>query len=329
MSHRRARGAVVLALSIGLGSVVVIPTAVAAEPVYYLPAPEGTALVVSQGDTGAFRRTDGRVASERYALDFITPDEPEPFAVLAARGGTVIGQRAGMPGGRCTKPQSGPRPSCWRNVNYVLIDHGDGTSGLYLHLKRSQPIVRVGQVISAGQRIGTAGSSGWTDEVGLRFQVQPTPPWNAVGSGGWFETRSQPVSFSDPDVLTQRADGIPQTNDIIISGNTGPAFDPFRFRRRPMVVPASVPFEVGAERELSDAYDAGSSDGYGLHFAPEVEVPAVDQGRPLPSPGAGPIEATMGTEVRPLLRRHTRLRWLRDRVVSLAGTHGRDRVREW
>ena len=124
--------------------------------------------------------------------------------MLAARGGTIIGQRFSVRGGRCTRPDTGRRPDCWQNVNYVLIDHGDGTSGLYMHLRNGKPEVRTGRVVSAGQAIGTAGSSGWTDQVGVQFQLQTTPAWSDVGAAGWFQTRSLPVSFSDTDVLAQQ-----------------------------------------------------------------------------------------------------------------------------
>jgi hypothetical protein len=272
MRVRRSSIGASLILAIGLAGSSGIPAAGAGgEPSYLLPAPEGTALVVSQGNGDGVQRADGRVSAERYAFDFIARDDPERFPVVAARGGTVIGQRAGVRGGRCTEPQSGSRPACWRDVNYVLIDHGDGTSGLYLHLRRGDPIVRTGQVVSAGQRIGSAGSSGWTDEVGVRFQVQSTPAWNEVGRGGWFQTPSEPLSFSDADVLAQHPDGVPVTDDVVVSGNTGPRFEPFRFGRRPTGLPANVPLGAGAAADISASYDPGSSDGYGIHLAAPVE----------------------------------------------------------
>ncbi len=139
--------------------------------------------------------------------------------------------------------------------------------------------MRSGDVVSVGQPIGTAGSTGWTDDVGLRLPVQETPTWNEWGGGGWFETDSLPVSFSDPDLRAQRANGVPRTDDVVISGNPGPGFEPFRHWPRPAAVPASVPFAGGVEREISAAYEADSPDGYGLHFAaPEGVVTEV---RPL------------------------------------------------
>ncbi|MEA2027269.1 MAG: M23 family metallopeptidase, partial [Chloroflexota bacterium] len=269
MRHRQSSIVATLAVVLGLSGVVTAAPAIAAdEPIYYLPAPAETALIVSRGNGD----TDGRSARQDYAFDFVAADDPERFGVVAARGGTVIGTRVGLRGGRCTEPLDGRRPACWRDVNYVLIDHGDGTSALYMHLKRREPFVRRGDVVSVGQPIGVAGSSGWTDEVGLGFQLQVTPTWNDVGRGGWFLTESIPVAFADPDVTTQRIDGVPLADDIIISGNPGAGFEPFRFHRRPAGLPASVPFEVGVERDITAAYQADSPDGYGLHFAAPIEA---------------------------------------------------------
>jgi hypothetical protein len=222
-------------------------------------------------------------------------------------------------GGRCQESGTAQRPECWRDVNYVLIDHGDGTSGLYLHLTPGTLPVSSGDIVSAGQLIGTAGNSGWTDTIGLQFQVQRTPAWFEQGRGGWFLTESLPVAFSDPDVLAQHPDGVPVTGDSLTSGNPGPIREPFRLRRRPTDLPATVPFEVGAERDLTSAYDADSPDGYGVSFAPLVEpvqstVPSDGQpgfgasaqpdslGATSSSPGASPALPLTdeGTIVRPL-----------------------------
>lgn len=313
MSRQRASIVVSLAAVVALGGVGSIPVAAAEEPAYFLPAPESTNLVVTQGNNPGAGRADGRTSAERYAFDFGADGGPQRFPVLAARGGTVMGQRLNVRGGRCARPPENRRPNCWRDVNYVLIDHGDGTSGLYMHLRNGEPEVRTGRVVSAGQAIGTAGSSGWTDQVGVQFQLQTTPVWSDVGAAGWFQTRSLPVSFSDPDVLAQQPDGVPQSDDLVISGNPGSSFAPFRFRRRPTGLPANVPFESGVERAISAAYDADSPDGYGLHFAPEFELPqpdSFDPSAPLadadptetaePAATIGPVEPDPGTAVRPL-----------------------------
>ena len=195
------------------------------EPRYLLPAPAGDALRVTAGNNN----TTGRRGNERFAFDFaaaavpsddtVEPDAEEEdefdeatddvdpaFTVVAARGGTVLGQRPSVADGRCPQRSSGPRPDCWRAVNYVVIDHGDGTSGLYLHLRRGSTLVRRGDIVSAGTPIGVAGQSGWTNGIGLQFQVEETPSRADIGQPGWFLTRSLPVTFSDPSVTDAALD---------------------------------------------------------------------------------------------------------------------------
>lgn len=263
MLRRSTALGVILAAAVLSSGLAAAPMAAAEDPVYHLPAPAGATLSVRQGQGAG----PGRLPEERHAFDFVT-DGAERFEVVAARGGTVLSSRAGVVGGRCEEPLDGPPPDCWRNVNYLLIDHGDGTSALYTHLQRGSFRVRIGEVVAAGQPLGDAGRSGWTDHIGLGFQVQATPTWDVRGQGGWFLAESVPVSFADPDVLEQRPSGVPQTDDAVVSANEGPTFEPFRPRPRPPALPASVPFEDGVSRDLSAAYDANSPDGYGLHFAP-------------------------------------------------------------
>jgi hypothetical protein len=295
--HRRPRRSSALALVlviVGAGNVT--PAAIAAdEPAYALPAPAGTTLLVAQGNADAtFRGPD-----ERYAFDFTAADGSSSFPVVAARGGTVMATRGVARGGRCTEPSPRSRPDCWRDVNYVLIDHGDGTSGLYLHLERGRLPVRAGDVVSTGQPLGNAGDSGWTERVGLQFQVQRTPAWNQQGGGGWFLTESVPVSFADA--------GVPPTGSLVTSANPGPRRPAFRFERRPVDLPATLPFQIDADRSVAAAYDADSPDGYGLEFAPLVITPDVAVA-PAASPAAGdpggaaqpPAIVDPGTIVRPL-----------------------------
>ena len=265
------------------------------QPAYHLPAPAGSALLVRRGNGDQGFRT----TQEAYAFDFVAAEGPSRFPVTAARGGTVIGARSGVGGGRCQGNGNGQRPACWRAVNYVLIDHGDGTSGLYLHLRPGRLPVHSGEVVSAGQAIGTAGNSGWTDRIGLRFQVQRTPAWFEQGRGGWFLTQSLPVSFSDPDVLEVRPDGVPEAGDTFVSSSPEPLRPPFRLRRRPTDLPATVPFQVDADRRISGSYDADSPDGYGLHVAPLVEAAAPGSSNGALAPSNGTVNGAAATPTPP------------------------------
>jgi murein DD-endopeptidase MepM/ murein hydrolase activator NlpD len=54
--------------------------------------------------------------------------------------------------------------------NVVLVNLGDRYSALYAHLAR--PLVRIGEQLSVGQRIGVAGCTGWCTGTHLHFELR-------------------------------------------------------------------------------------------------------------------------------------------------------------
>ena len=52
----------------------------------------------------------------------------------------------------------------------VALRHPDGYSTLYAHL--SQPLVRRGQLVWAGERVGIAGCTGWCTGTHLHFELR-------------------------------------------------------------------------------------------------------------------------------------------------------------
>lgn len=157
----------------------------------------------------------------RYSWDF---GLPEGTGVLAARAGTValvqgswrpdhcggLSAIAGAPTGFIVSPLIG------NQANLVLIDHGDGTSALYLHLATvSDGILRkaaTGQPVARGELLGASGKTGLTQcRAHLHFQVQATV------RADWF-TDSLPVRFSDADVVARTSDGVPVEGQSYVAG---------------------------------------------------------------------------------------------------------------
>ena len=60
--------------------------------------------------------------------------------------------------------------------NYIIIDHGDGYYSYYIHL--SNYIATPGQSVSAGQTIGTMGTTGNSTGVHLHFGIATSSNWS-------------------------------------------------------------------------------------------------------------------------------------------------------
>jgi hypothetical protein len=118
---------------------------------------------VLQGNQTRSGRTHFEGGWEQFGFDF---DIPEGEPVLAARGGTVTYVQDNYENNHC---------GGWKlkdETNLVIVDHGDGTSGQYLHLQKGVSVER-GQVVVQGQILGRAGKTGATGcTPHLHFQVQ-------------------------------------------------------------------------------------------------------------------------------------------------------------
>ncbi len=87
--------------------------------------------------------------------------------IVAAESGTVILAMTG-----CSH-NYGKDYSCGCNGgfgNYFMIDHGNGVTTLYGHC--SSVNVSVGQYVSRGEAVATAGSTGWSTGAHLHFEVR-------------------------------------------------------------------------------------------------------------------------------------------------------------
>jgi murein DD-endopeptidase MepM/ murein hydrolase activator NlpD len=103
------------------------------------------------------------VDSGKNAWDFANGTH---FPVSAARDGIVTHVKVSSHSGCETA-------ACVDLANYVVIDHGDGTASIYLHLDGDSldDEVRCGQPVRQGQHLANAGSTGWSTGPHLHFQV--------------------------------------------------------------------------------------------------------------------------------------------------------------
>ncbi|MGN0613753.1 MAG: murein hydrolase activator EnvC family protein [Porcipelethomonas sp.] len=88
-------------------------------------------------------------------------------SIAAAESGTVVMVATG-----CSH-NYGKDSSCGCNGgygNYFMIDHGNGVTTFYAHC--SDVYVSVGQQVSRGEIVATAGSTGWSTGAHLHFEVR-------------------------------------------------------------------------------------------------------------------------------------------------------------
>ncbi|MDB6110664.1 MAG: hypothetical protein JWR69_2414 [Pedosphaera sp.] len=125
--------------------------------IYTLPYAPGTACRVTQGYHGRFSHT----GADEYAIDW---QMASGTPVYAARGGVVVGVKSDSDVG-------GPDRKYESSANYILIQHTDGTIGIYAHLMKGGSKVKVWDKVEAGQWIGLSGDTGFTSGPHLHFSV--------------------------------------------------------------------------------------------------------------------------------------------------------------
>lgn len=145
---------------------------------YRLPLPSGTRFAVGQAFGGRFSHNDEQ---NYHAVDL---GVAEGTPILAARDGVVVQvERDFFESGRDRTRLAG-------RANYVRIMHEDGTMAVYAHLAYESVLVEPGDVVLTGQRIGSAGATGFATGPHLHFVVQ----WN-----GGLLLESIPFQFDGPD----------------------------------------------------------------------------------------------------------------------------------
>src|SRR5437016_5068745 len=167
------------------------------QPVYKLPVPGEFTVRVIQGINSG-RTHVGRSA---FAWDFRMP---EGSPMTAARAGRVWMMKQDSDSG-CPQLRD---LNCPELNNYIVLDHGDGTSSLYLHGVHDGARVRLGQFVEQGDMIGLSGNTGQSFGPHLHFQVQHN-------NGGQYVSQSFQIAFEGvPD-----KDGVPITRGEYKSSN--------------------------------------------------------------------------------------------------------------
>jgi len=128
--------------------------------VYQLPYAPGDKYKVTQAYNGKFSHK----GSNQYAIDW---QMAQGTLVYAARGGVVVKVKDGSDKG-------GTSIDFDRYNNYVLIRHDDGTLGHYCHLQKNGMLVKVGQIVAAGDAIAHSGNTGFSSGPHLHFCVFQT-----------------------------------------------------------------------------------------------------------------------------------------------------------
>jgi murein DD-endopeptidase MepM/ murein hydrolase activator NlpD len=162
------------------------PRAVPSPYKYGLPYGGRRVFAVLQGFHGAFSHR----GSNEYAVDF---DCPVATPVIATRPGVVVAVNASAQGSGTTSEFLE-----YNRVNFVLVQHDDGTLGEYMHLSPSGVEVKPGQVVQRGQELALSGNTGFSSTPHLHFQVMTAAPDGVAARSFPFRIAVAPGRVEEP-----------------------------------------------------------------------------------------------------------------------------------
>ncbi|TGL45253.1 M23 family metallopeptidase [Leptospira perdikensis] len=152
---------------------------------YLLPFAQGIRAKVVQGYNGSVTHFGNFV----HAIDF---GIPVGTPVHAARKGYVMATESRY-------SEGGFRRDLLSKANFIIIQHDDGTLGNYAHLMKNGVVVKVGDMVDAGQLIGYSGNTGYTQGPHLHFEVhKPNRQLEVTTIPTVFKTQ-----YSDRDTLKE------------------------------------------------------------------------------------------------------------------------------
>jgi murein DD-endopeptidase MepM/ murein hydrolase activator NlpD len=138
---------------------------------YVLPYPVGLSYGIDLSNCSDSFHGEGE--PDQFAIDFAMPIGT---VITASRDGTVVGVE-----------ESGVDLAFPNNL--VVVDHGDGTFGQYMHLTENGALVAIGDRVTRGDTLGLSGATGSAGYPHLHF---------VVTSDDWaWPYASVPVTFNN------------------------------------------------------------------------------------------------------------------------------------
>ncbi len=149
-----------------------------AAPPLHTPWPCDVAYSITQGHNTGSHTDEGA-----WAWDV---GIPQGGLVSAPADGVVRLVRMDSTVGGCSSSYA-------NDANYVVVDFGDGTEALFLHLAAGSSSLSEGDPVQQGDVVGAVGLTGWVCGAHLHFQIQQT-------CGSWWcpSIPSSFVDFGDP-----------------------------------------------------------------------------------------------------------------------------------
>ena len=128
---------------------------------YHLPWTAGVDMRLTQDCDDSC--CSDHVGNDAYAWDWANG---KSFVVRAARAGTITHMKL-------VSDRGGADASNSHYVNMIVVDHGDGTQAIYMHLAHdsAKAGVRCGGHVDQGQALAMSGTTGHSTGVHLHFQV--------------------------------------------------------------------------------------------------------------------------------------------------------------
>lgn len=152
-------------------------------------------------------------------------------AVLAAADGTVTAVRDGVADSRPADVQNRAALSGRECGNGVLIDHGDGWSTQYCHMKAGSLSIAPGMRVRAGDRLGEIGQSGLSEfphlHITLRNGDTVIDPFTGGANAAACATEAGGGGNWAPEVAAALAYPGPQIYHLGFADH-GPSFDDIR-----------------------------------------------------------------------------------------------------